>query len=360
MDNKQWKNKIYYSQCWEDPYVLCDGLRIQKDDSVLSVTSAGCNTLALLLEDPKEITVIDINTAQTYLFELKITAIKQFSYEELLQFLGVDECNDRGSLYERLRPYLNKDALKWWDENKKLVDSGLIHIGKLETFFRFFSSYILPLIHSKKTIHALFEEKSEEAQQLFYEKSWNTWRWRFFFALFFSKKLLSTKGRNKKLFTYVEDNKMTQTYFDKVKYALSNNPSQNFFLHYMFLGNYSKKALPPYLRKENISVIKERLDKIRIVTGDVIAHIETNPQKYTKFNLSNIFETLSLEQSDAAFESITKSAASRARLVYINHLVERTVSEKLQGMIGHDPEEVLFNKKNMAFFYKKVHIDYLT
>jgi S-adenosylmethionine-diacylglycerol 3-amino-3-carboxypropyl transferase len=359
MDNKQWKNKIYYSQCWEDPYVLREGLRVHKDDSVLSVTSAGCNTLALLLENPKEITAIDINPAQTYLFELKIAAIKHLSYEELLCFLGIDIYSDRSRLYERLRPCLSKESLVWWDQNKQLLVPGLIHIGKLEKFFRFFSSYVLPLIHSKKTIGDLFKEKNEEDQRFFYEKKWNTWRWRFFFKLFFSKKLISSKGRNKKLFTYVENKKMNETYFDKVKRAFSNNPSKNFFLHYMFLGNYSKENLPPYLKKENISIIKERIDDIHIVTGDIVTHIQENSKKYTKFNLSNIFETLSLEESNGAFERIVKNAAPRARLVYINHLVERTTPQNLEGVIHHDPEEVLSNKKNMAFFYKTVHIDYL-
>ena len=60
----EWKNKIYYSQCWEDPYVLLEGLDIQKEDKIISITSGGCNTLALLLKDPREVIAIDINPVQ--------------------------------------------------------------------------------------------------------------------------------------------------------------------------------------------------------------------------------------------------------------------------------------------------------
>lgn len=356
----EWKNKIYYSQCWEDPYVLLEGLDIQKEDKIISITSGGCNTLALLLKDPKEVVAIDINPAQNYLFELKVLAIKYLSYEDLLAFLGINPCNNRSQLFNLLEPRLSKGACSWWKENAHLVNYGVIHIGKLERYFRLFSKYILPLAHSRKTTQSLFVEKIEKKQHNFYNNIWNTWRWRFIFTIYFSKRVTSTGARNKKLFKYVETKNISNHYRNNLKNSICNNPSKNFILHYIFTGNYDKENLPLYLRKENISLIRERINRIRIVSGDLATFIKGNHGIYNKYNLSNIFETLSIEKTSSIFADIVKYSGHNTRLVYINHLVDRTFPDQLSDKIIHDlKSESFLNKKNMAFFYKKIHIDYI-
>ena len=56
-------NEITYS-LWEDHKVLEAALDIHEDDNILSLTSAGCNVLALLLKNPKSITAIDFNQSE--------------------------------------------------------------------------------------------------------------------------------------------------------------------------------------------------------------------------------------------------------------------------------------------------------
>ncbi len=357
---KEWKNKIYYSQCWEDPYVLLEGLDIQKEDKIISITSGGCNTLALLLKDPKEVIAIDINPAQNYLFELKILAIKYLSYEDLLAFLGVSTCNNRLELFYLIEPHLSKDAHFWCKENICIINNGIIHIGKLERYFKLFSKFILPLAHSKKTIQSLFVKKTEEEQRKFYDNIWNTWKWRFLFTIYFSKRVTSNSARNKKLFKYVNTKNISNHYLNNVANSICNNPSKNFFLHYVFTGKYNKENLPMYLIKENLSIIKERVDRIKIISNDLATFIKENHEIYNKYNLSNIFETLSVEKTSNIFIDIAKHGGNNTKLVYINHLVDRTFPEQLSNTIIHDiRNEEILNKKNMAFFYKKIHIDYI-
>ena len=85
------ENIINYSQCWEDPEILMKALNINTDDIVLSVTSGGDNTIALLLSNPQKVIAIDLNPAQNYLLELKLAATKVLSYDEYLSFLGITE-----------------------------------------------------------------------------------------------------------------------------------------------------------------------------------------------------------------------------------------------------------------------------
>ena len=47
--------KILYSQGWEDPKILENALNILEKDKILSISSAGDNSLFLLSKDPKKI-----------------------------------------------------------------------------------------------------------------------------------------------------------------------------------------------------------------------------------------------------------------------------------------------------------------
>ena len=55
----------------------------------MTISSGGCNTLTLLLDNPAKIYAVDINASQSYLLELKIAAVRHLKHEELLAFLGL-------------------------------------------------------------------------------------------------------------------------------------------------------------------------------------------------------------------------------------------------------------------------------
>jgi len=103
-------DQIRYSQCWEDPRLLIEALEIRPVDDVLSVTSAGCNTLALLLEGPRSIVAIDFNPVQNHVLQLKVAAVKALEYPEFLRFLGVRESTGRLDYYQRVRRHLPAEA----------------------------------------------------------------------------------------------------------------------------------------------------------------------------------------------------------------------------------------------------------
>ncbi len=51
-------------------------LKINKDDTVLTLTSGGCNGLNLLLHGAGHVVSVDCNPAQSALLELKATGIR--------------------------------------------------------------------------------------------------------------------------------------------------------------------------------------------------------------------------------------------------------------------------------------------
>ena len=175
---------INYSQCWEDSDILLSALKISHQDIVLSITSGGDNTLAVLSKCPERLVSIDINCLQNYLFEFKLAAIKNLSYKEYLELLGVKNSSKRQDYFLKIKDLLSTEARLWWEGNTKLIKGGVINLGRFEIFLRLLSRFFLPLIHSKKTVLKFLDIDKLKNQTDFYDNVWNNHRWYFLFKVF--------------------------------------------------------------------------------------------------------------------------------------------------------------------------------
>src|ERR1700741_3649550 len=79
---------LVYNQCWEDPAVDNAVLRIGPQDRIVMITSAGCNALYYMIQDPASIHCIDVNPHQNALLELKLAAIAALRYEQFFDMFG--------------------------------------------------------------------------------------------------------------------------------------------------------------------------------------------------------------------------------------------------------------------------------
>ncbi|MFN5709269.1 MAG: DUF3419 family protein, partial [Planctomycetota bacterium] len=76
-------DSIRYANCWEDAEILCLALDPRPGMRILSVGSAGDNSLALLAEGA-EVVVGDLSPAQLAAIEIRKVAFARLEYEELL------------------------------------------------------------------------------------------------------------------------------------------------------------------------------------------------------------------------------------------------------------------------------------
>jgi S-adenosylmethionine-diacylglycerol 3-amino-3-carboxypropyl transferase len=67
-----YRRALVYNTCWEDPAVDRAALNFRPDDTVLVITSAGCNVLDYALTGPRRIHAVDANPRQTAPLELKL------------------------------------------------------------------------------------------------------------------------------------------------------------------------------------------------------------------------------------------------------------------------------------------------
>lgn len=349
--------KIRYSQCWEDADVLLKALDFKPGSHILSICSAGDNTLSLLTGAPGKVTAVDVSAAQLALLELKSVAFRMLSHEEVLILIGVTD-GDRLSIYARLRDRLSHPTQALWDARKDDIRIGLGHIGKFERYFAVFRRYALPLVHSRKKVDKLLSGSDRKEREEFFKKVWNSASWRAMFRIFFSRKLMGFLGRDPAFFRYVQGG-IAQSLLERTEYALTvMNPSENPYLRWILTGTYGN-ILPHYLRPENFEAIRNNLDKLEWQQSSLEAYLRTAPhQSIDGFNLSDVFEYTAPEKYHELLRRLINCGSSGARLVYWNMLAPRTRPPALADFLhSHDERARSLFCEDKAFFYSKLVIE---
>lgn len=337
--------------------MVIESLKPSPIDTVLSVTSGGCNSLALATCGVSAIYAIDKKPEQNYLLELKLKAIQHLNYSEVVEFLGYAHSFRREDYYKRIAPNLSDDARKYWDSNGKAIWHGIAHCGKFERYLHVFHRCLLPLIHSHKRVKQLLYPRGMAEQQIFYDTKWNTTRWRLMFRLFFSRFVMSRSGRSPEMFSQSQDISASDLYFLRTERALYSGPVRdNFYLSYALLGNQTD-LLPYYLHQQR-SVQIGAFNSLSIYSTDMLSFLKGLPDaSIDKYNLSDIFEPLDVETTNQIFIEILRTAKPNARLIFWNNLVHRDIPQNLKQYFHQDTEiEARLREKDRVFFYERFYV----
>lgn len=314
---------IRYSNCWEDARLLLRGLQIKPGDKCLSIASAGDNSFSMLTADPAIVVAADINTAQLHLCELKKAAITKLNHGEYLEFSGILPNQQRSATYHRIRDFLPEATAKWWDERQEDINTGIIHIGKFERYFSIFRRKVMPFVHSRKRIKMLLESKTGQQQSDYFKKTWNSYRWRSFFKIFFSKFVMGKLGRDPKFLKEVTIPVSRFILNQSAAHLSSVSCQTNSFLHYIFNGNYTIPiALPQYLEPENYLQIQRNISRISFHHG-LLEDIAKEHGTFDVVNLSNIFEYMNQKYFEQTAQQLALCTHTGSRLAYWNLMVKR-------------------------------------
>ena len=134
-------SRLSYAQCWEDWRVLCDALEPGPGDRVLSVASAGCNSIAMALKGA-EVVGIDLSPPQIALCELKLAA-GALPYEQFLELLGLVP-GDPMARYRELETALSEPSRGFWAAHPQLLEQGVLTAGRFERYLATFTHRVLP------------------------------------------------------------------------------------------------------------------------------------------------------------------------------------------------------------------------
>src|SRR5438046_1471511 len=79
---------------------------------------------------------------------------------------------------------------------------------------------VLSIAHSRETVEELMREKDDETRRAFYERRWDSWRWRAIFRAFFSRAVLGWIGRDPEFFRLVSG-PVSARFLDRARHALT-------------------------------------------------------------------------------------------------------------------------------------------
>lgn len=341
---------IRYAQCWEDADILVDALNPCPGKRCLSIASAGDNTLALLARNPEYVLAVDLSAAQLACLELRVAAYRALEHEDLLELIGSTASRDRMKLYRACRTHLSAKAALFWDEHSKFVEEGIGGCGKFEEYFRIFRTRILPLIHSKRRVRELLEEKPRDQRIAFYDCEWDNWRWRALFQVFFSKRVMGALGRDPEFFRYVEGS-VSERILTRTRYALTElDPAKNPYIWWILTGAHGG-VYPFALREENFESIRRNLGRLEWRQAALEDAME-NFGPFDCFNLSDFFEYISEQNYKEQLRRIVLMARSGARLAYWNMLAQRHRPESMAADLTALTEEAAYLfARDKAFFY---------
>jgi S-adenosylmethionine-diacylglycerol 3-amino-3-carboxypropyl transferase len=347
---------VRYANCWEDADVLVEALAASaRGGRVLSIASAGDNVLALLTQAPELIVAVDLSAAQLACLELRMVGFANLEHPELLAFLGVSPCARRADTYRLLRTGLSQCSRGFWDQHARTIEHGVIHGGKFERYFGYFRA-LLPLIHSKRCIEEVLEPKTAAQRRQFYAQRWNTWTWRAVAKIFFSRRLIGWLGRDPSFFEHV-DGSVANHVLARAQHGVTElDANDNPYLRYIVTGGF-EPCLPLYLREEQFAQIRDGLDRIRIVRGD-LTDVGQRYGDFSAFNLSDIFEYMDEATFTGCAGWLASAAVEEATLAYWNMLVPRSLACTLPTAFHHQRERSAdLHRRDKAFFYRALHVD---
>ena len=289
-------SRLIYNTCWEDPAADREMLKLAPDSRVAMITSAGCNALDYLLDNPQAIHSIDVNSRQNALLELKIAAISELKHEEFFQLFGLGAHRNFRALYmSQLRPRLSASAQLFWDANAHYFSTiG----GRGSLYFQGASGDVawgvgssLKILRPKlhRALLELLDSETLAIQCQRYEaieaKIFGPMlRWLVRQPMLLS--LLGVPRAQRDLIERQFPGGVTSYVRAKLRYVFTQtNLRNNYFWRVYLTGQYSENCCPNYLKAEHFETLKARVARISIHTGTFEEFLISCPDSITHFVL---------------------------------------------------------------------------
>jgi S-adenosylmethionine-diacylglycerol 3-amino-3-carboxypropyl transferase len=346
--------RLNYTLGNEDWDVEKQALRINPGDHILCVTASGDRPLHLLMTDCAKVTSIDMNSSQNHLLELKIAATSQLDYEEYLAFLGCETTNHRFSMFKKIKSHLSPEAAIYWNNNKKMIELGVIYQGMVERLTRV-AAKCFKLLRQKK-IDTLLSFTDIEAQREYLTKEWDTLPWRSIFEIFLnshiSKFLLRDPGLNSYIDSSIKPGKYI--YQRMLRYLQSNLARKSALIQLILTGHILPEAYFPYLTFDGYSSIRKNTHKLDLRTDNIIQFLHNhNANAINGFSMSDIASYMPQTVFETLLEGIKHAAAPSARFCLREFMSKRQIPAHLSHSFSrhHELENKLEHEES-NFVYR--------
>jgi len=363
-------NNLVYNTCWEDPRLDRVALGIQPTDSILVITSAGCNALDYALCQPEHVYAVDMNPRQNALLDLKIAGIKTLDFEDFFRLFGYGFHPEARRLYQRrMRPAMPAWSQAWWDKWIKFFNNKnrtFYYRGASGAFARLIKIYLDRMIRVRPHIDAILEAKTVAEQREIYERHLREKFWSRSMRFAMNRDTtLSMVGVPKAQRRQVEtqySGGIVRFVQDSVEAVFCKLPlSDNYFWRVYMKGEYSRACCPEYLQADNFERLKSGLvERVSTHTNSVQGFLERHHGDISKFVLLDHMDWLSdkfFPLLELEWQAILRRAAPGTRVLWRSGGLKTDFIDRVNVTAGGKqrllPELLTFHRDQAAELHEK-------
>jgi len=280
---------IIYNISWEDPRVERKCCKFTKDDVILTISSAGCNVLDYLCDDPKAIVAADLNEAQLALLDLKLACIESgMPHEDFFALWGRSDPEVFRKYYKStVRELLRRESSKeFWDNNGSLFDSNLMFAGS-SGLMAYFLMVICKIAGIDKNMHRKLPIDPKKSWFLMFA-AWvisQPWMWEWLAPLGgVPHAQLSLLSRQPELFSERLIEILATRMWSK----------DNYFYHGYITGVFAKDCCPRYMSAEHYPHLKQRVQNVSLHHG-LLGEAAKKRKDWTVISLLDSMDWMSFE-----------------------------------------------------------------
>ncbi len=371
-----WFNGLVYNQIWEDPTVDAQALQMGSHSKILTISSAGCNALNYLVNNPAAITAVDLNRHHLTVTRLKIAAMKHLpDYESFFALFGAgDDRRNPDRVLEFVAPHLSETERNYWFAPRRFKGR---RIDWFATGFykRSRLGNLLGMIHRslraiKRDPRALLEAPNQAARAEVFDRLYGGlydnailgWIGKSPLSVFHlgippSQHEEMSKDANGQLFA---------EYRRRTRRLLCEWPIEdNYFAWQSVCRGYdreNRRGVPDYLKPEHYETIKSRISCIDTRLTSTIDALETAlPGTFNTFIFLDSQDWMPAATIERQWRAIARVATPGSRIIFRTAAsgspIERSLPPELMSRFTyHAAESALHYKNDRAAIYGGFHL----
>uniref|UniRef100_A0A7S0URH5 Betaine lipid synthase n=1 Tax=Polytomella parva TaxID=51329 RepID=A0A7S0URH5_9CHLO len=314
-----------YTQSWEDPEPDMKVMDINPSDTVLTLTSGGCNALNLLVNGAGKVVSVDCNPAQSSLLELKKVAIQQLDHADVWKLFGEGRHPQAAEIFEdKLAPFLSETAYSFWSKRLWYFQQGLYYQGGMGKLC-WVLQIIFRMLGLGKTMERLTSAPTIEEQRKVWDSNHlvhfikhgpkplvHIFRKIVTFALFNRAVLWFGGGvPMKQLALILADNISVDTYIARTLDGVAENSClrhHNYFYYNCLMGKFLPDNCPTYLTATGFQSLKAgKVDSLVVSTNFFLDELRS--RIYTKVILMDHVDWLDLGKAQELATALREQVA---------------------------------------------------
>ena len=322
---------MVYPQIWEDPRADLEALELTSTSRIMTIASGGCNVLSYLTENPARVYAVDLNRTHVALNRLKLAAATQLpNHATFLRFFGSATDHRNARLYDDLiAPHLDAETRGYWEGRDYSMRRRISRFGR--NFYRYglLGRFIGAGHLAARALGAnpgkITSAKSLAEQQQIFKTE---------LAPLFKKPLVRWVTSNRASLFGLGippaqydalcdhgQRHMADVLYERVeRLAAGFDLRDNYFAWQAFARSYDlegKGPLPPYLQKEQFTVVKTRANRVTVLHANMIHFLQAEPaESLDRYVLLDAQDWMDDATLTFLWREITRTARPGARVIF--------------------------------------------